>query len=743
MIEMLIPILGWVLLAVLVGLIAGWLIFRTRKPVEIEGPQGEIKRLSFKADELTNAKQRLSAELDACRQQVEVLTANASAAQLNSTALTEEELNAQAANAAALEDAQNRVIAAEIRAHEAEALAQRATAALTEAQRKQDAAEAIQQSGDGYTSIDLFKMPQEQVESAFEITEQAEPGEQVELAEQVVSELAADAVFEDEANLNETTRVDLGGEEITEPTVEPAQQVSAVNTQQTELAPHTEVGDAPLIVEGLQFASGSSETETTLLRRNLLAAQEDASSEKAQLSSLKIEVGELKNKLRQNTLLSSSVSDLQVKAGKLAGLQAQLKALRAQVGDDRADEIISAQDSVTQNASELAEAQKQLEKFKTTELELETALKRIEDYESLLSECREQNKALSEKTSEIASELTAVPAVATSAGIGDGSDVATAELQEQIKALRNQLEDTNADLFAAQAQLEKAPSASEVGALQIRVDELQKELEAQSAETAESHAPAGLATPELQEITVVDTAALEQAQSVIAEREAELEAVKAQLDLAAQEIDSSHSLLSTCRSDNAELQTAIEAFKAERHAAQQSQNSVEQAAEGSAERILQLEAELAQRQRELSQMAAMRAEITGLRQHAETSLRLQTENELLRKQLAGLSTDEDQAHITKIRSQFDKPVSQFEAPAQPSVVAQSSEQADDLTHISGVGPKLNELLHSLGITTFEQIAALDEAGVEELDAHLEGFSGRIVRDNWVAQAAEFVSEKKA
>ncbi|MCP5396459.1 MAG: hypothetical protein H6918_06970 [Sphingomonadaceae bacterium] len=62
------------------------------------------------------------------------------------------------------------------------------------------------------------------------------------------------------------------------------------------------------------------------------------------------------------------------------------------------------------------------------------------------------------------------------------------------------------------------------------------------------------------------------------------------------------------------------------------------------------------------------------------------------------------------------------------------ETADDLTRIKGVGPKLVELLKSLDVTQFEQIAAWSDADIDRIDARLGRFEGRIRRDNWVEQA---------
>lgn len=61
-------------------------------------------------------------------------------------------------------------------------------------------------------------------------------------------------------------------------------------------------------------------------------------------------------------------------------------------------------------------------------------------------------------------------------------------------------------------------------------------------------------------------------------------------------------------------------------------------------------------------------------------------------------------------------------------------KADDLKRIKGVGPKLEAQLHEMGFYHFDQIAAWTEAEIAWVDENLEGFKGRVSRDDWVAQA---------
>ena len=75
------------------------------------------------------------------------------------------------------------------------------------------------------------------------------------------------------------------------------------------------------------------------------------------------------------------------------------------------------------------------------------------------------------------------------------------------------------------------------------------------------------------------------------------------------------------------------------------------------------------------------------------------------------------------------------AAARPKGLTAAREgKADDLKKIKGVGPKLELLLHSLGFFHFDQVAAWTATEIAWVDDNLEGFRGRVTRDDWVAQA---------
>lgn len=72
----------------------------------------------------------------------------------------------------------------------------------------------------------------------------------------------------------------------------------------------------------------------------------------------------------------------------------------------------------------------------------------------------------------------------------------------------------------------------------------------------------------------------------------------------------------------------------------------------------------------------------------------------------------------------------------PTLHAAPDGEPDDLKRIKGVGPKLEAMLNQMGVWHFHQIASWGDAEIAWVDENLEGFKGRISRDDWVGQAKE-------
>lgn len=82
------------------------------------------------------------------------------------------------------------------------------------------------------------------------------------------------------------------------------------------------------------------------------------------------------------------------------------------------------------------------------------------------------------------------------------------------------------------------------------------------------------------------------------------------------------------------------------------------------------------------------------------------------------------------------------APQGPELLDGPDGEADDLTAIKGIGPKLAEMLNDLGIYHYRQIAAWTPQDGEWIDDKL-AFKGRVARENWIEQAGELADQAAA
>jgi len=79
------------------------------------------------------------------------------------------------------------------------------------------------------------------------------------------------------------------------------------------------------------------------------------------------------------------------------------------------------------------------------------------------------------------------------------------------------------------------------------------------------------------------------------------------------------------------------------------------------------------------------------------------------------------------------------APAKKA--AAKTDEADDLTKISGIGPVFAKRLAEEGLTTYEQVAKLTKKRIAELDEKLD-LKNNIDNDDWPGQAKALMAEKK-
>ena len=125
--------------------------------------------------------------------------------------------------------------------------------------------------------------------------------------------------------------------------------------------------------------------------------------------------------------------------------------------------------------------------------------------------------------------------------------------------------------------------------------------------------------------------------------------------------------------------------------------------------------------------------------------RAATTGEALRTQLAEFALDRhrllrEAAQLRADMARYRELVIDLENNALPPLLT-GPNSFDDLKLIVGIGPVLERMLHRLGVATYRQIAHWSERDVDEIDAKLPEFPGRIRRDGWVTQARELHQSK--
>ncbi|MEM8907849.1 MAG: hypothetical protein AAGD05_08390 [Bacteroidota bacterium] len=164
-----------------------------------------------------------------------------------------------------------------------------------------------------------------------------------------------------------------------------------------------------------------------------------------------------------------------------------------------------------------------------------------------------------------------------------------------------------------------------------------------------------------------------------------------------------------------------------------------------------------------SENAGLKSEIHSIKDDTQTKVIRKAEEEMQRVQeRLALLESENQKLQLKIQDlnqagpiEFvaepvaaEEPIEEEESREERSARARKALQAaigeriklateaekDDLKHINGVGPFIEEKLNDIGIYTFEQISQLDAELIQVITEAIEFFPGRIQRDDWVGQA---------
>jgi len=284
---------------------------------------------------------------------------------------------------------------------------------------------------------------------------------------------------------------------------------------------------------------------------------------------------------------------------------------------------------------------------------------------------------------------------------------------------------------------------------------------------------------ELQSEMTTRQSELESATEGISQLESTIKSLRQDLETAQQKTDDTESRFGGIIKDkDAEISRLVEEAAAipslEAELEQQSLGigDLERHLEESRERLGRLEEELAtvtedlargdaglsERDDRISELTAQLAAIP--QERAETLAELEERDERITELEAQLySAVQDQIESTAELHERDERIAQLESrlglsgwqepryPDRDTAIVRMAEIAqrtrgsgpivdDDLKLIHGVGPQLERLLKSLGITSFRQVANLQTDDIAYVSAALSAFPGRIERDNWMASAAE-------
>ncbi len=260
----------------------------------------------------------------------------------------------------------------------------------------------------------------------------------------------------------------------------------------------------------------------------------------------------------------------------------------------------------------------------------------------------------------------------------------------------------------------------------LRVVELEAKLRSaeREAEGLRSAASAFEATSK------TERADLEQSAARLQALEAEISTTEQSLALATTEheleLEAAHHDLATADARISELQETLDKASAPRpHKAKAKAKALRAELADCAKTNKGLRGDLkaAQRAADHSSAAAeaMRTELASAKRDAKQ--RATT--------ISALRTDLVKARTAKARHR-DKRLASAQAKA--ADLATQLDGTDDLKLISGIGPKLEKKLNELGITRFSHLAVMKKSDVEALQQQLPQFPGRIKRDHWVKQA---------
>jgi predicted flap endonuclease-1-like 5' DNA nuclease len=316
-----------------------------------------------------------------------------------------------------------------------------------------------------------------------------------------------------------------------------------------------------------------------------------------------------------------------------------------------------------------------------------------------------------------------------------------ASLETDMDVVRGELQSRTERAIELEGRIDR--SAVDVERLQEALSSRRAELEAVRGELAAAHEKVELAAANLSDKDDVIT----QLQKGLAERDKQIPALQNDLRLNAAELAEAQKAAAEAAGGLKGLESALKARDAlisrlEDQLAARAARISELEAQ-SAEPLSAIEGRLANRgdsiaalEDQLAERSLAFADVSGqipelkaqISARAKDLERCGSEREGLRAEVHRLET---RLHQT-VSARTPTPAPDPEATPQTMLFQQLSK--DDLKKIWGIGPKLERLLNEMDVYYFRQIADWSDDEIEEIQAKLEEFPGRIRRDDWVTGA---------
>jgi len=492
--------------------------------------------------------------------------------------------------------------------------------------------------------------------------------------------------------------------------------------------------------------SAADKQKLEALESHLIQANDTAEEEQRNLQ------GQIKNLQSELTQARTQASDIAAYKQRLEALEPQLKQARDTAEEEQRNlqnKIESLQTELQEARVEAADSAEDKQKLRALEAKLiqtsdaaaenqQSLQGQIQKLQSELDEAHEQASknaaADQQKLKELESQLTQAR---------DISDTEKRGLQDNIQKLQSELE---------QARTQASDSAADKAKL--------KTLESQLQETTES---AEKEQHKLQENIQKLKSLLEQARAQASESSADKQKLRV-LESQLEQANYAASELNKAKIDIANLNSQLNKSRMELAQKTETNSTDNQQANKHARENSELTRQLQQARTEIDELRDARAKLVEqLNKVREFNHHLQINKAAAAKPTAAPITPIDVGRIKKLEKEnaekdqqiadlLKKAKARKNKPKPAKTTSKKtdwqkgktklgtpgSNHKDDLTVINGIGPKIEKVLNRLGIKSLEQIAAFKVAEVKLVDEALVDFSGRIQRDEWVAQAKALV-----